>query len=556
MARGTTHETAPGRLRDPELGRAAVPGGRGRPQADPGQRHARPQRRVRGQRRGRVPDGVRRRGLRHVRRPRARRGHARRPRRARFVLQHVGTFEDGVARAAGLGRRRHRHGRLRGADRRRHVRRGARADRHRHPRAAPASRARRPGSGARDRSHPPFDGLRTSGGARQDRRGAAGSGAGSRSWEGADECPEPTSWPTSRATELAAPHPPPRRVAGRGRRRGASSASRRATRASTRSCSRASTTRGGGAGGRGGVIAGEELGAAARRAGGDEGPVRLQAGLDSRPSAASARCKDFVDRRPLRVRRAHRAGRRHPRRQDQQPRDGLPRHHRQLPVRPLAQPVRHHPQHRRLVRRQRRRPSPTAWCRSPRAPTAAARSASRPRGAASTAIKPSFGRVPIVVRPNAFVADQPVPRRGADHAHRRRRRAGDDRAQRLRLRATRTALPGKVDYRGALEPVDRGHAHRLQPRPRRLPGRPGASPRRCGARSTRSRRPGAIVEEVTIEHRAHAPRAGRPVVPHDHRRSTSAPSRSFKDGGIDLLRRPPRRLPAGVPALDRRTAQR
>ena len=73
------------------------------------------------------------------------------------------------------------------------------------------------------------------------------------------------------------------------------------------------------------------------------------------------------------------------------------RHHRQLPLRTDAQPVRPRAQQPAARRAAALPPSPTAWCRSPRAPTAAARSASRRPGAASTASRPSFGRVPFVV---------------------------------------------------------------------------------------------------------------------------------------------------------------
>ena len=103
----------------------------------------------------------------------------------------------------------------------------------------------------------------------------------------------------------------------------------------------------------------------------------------------------------LPVRRADREGRRDPRRQDQRPGDGAPRHLRQPSLRaPPAIPSipRSMPAARPAAAPRR---SPTACCRSPKAPTRAGRSASRRRGAASTATRPptaacrsSSGRMP------------------------------------------------------------------------------------------------------------------------------------------------------------------
>ena len=101
------------------------------------------------------------------------------------------------------------------------------------------------------------------------------------------------------------------------------------------------------------VMRGDAARAAARRALGDQGPVRLQAGLAGdlrRRPRAQGQHRPLV----LPLRRADREGRRDPRRQDQRPGDGASRHLRQPAVRTDPQPVRHAPQCRRLVGRQRR----------------------------------------------------------------------------------------------------------------------------------------------------------------------------------------------------------
>ncbi len=329
-----------------------------------------------------------------------------------------------------------------------------------------------------------------------------------------------TSWPGEclRGTRLHPGHRargPDRRphdVAGRGRRRGD-----RADRAAQPEPDRLRLhrlRRGAGERAGGGARRGRRRGArpAARRAGGDQGPVRLQAGLEVvlRRRACAARLRG---RRSLPVRGAHRGGRRDHPRQDEQPRDGLPRHHRQLPVRPLAQPVRHHPQHGRIVGR-------LGGCRRGR-PGAAGRGHRRrrldphPRLVVRRLWHEAVVRARAVRRPPERVRlDQPVPGGGADHPHRRRRRAGADRAERLRLpRPVRAGRQGRLP--GQLDPVDRGHAHRLLARPRRLPGRPGRG--RDGAARGRRLRGGRRDRRGGLDgHRALAHRAGRAVVPDDH----------------------------------------
>ena len=233
------------------------------------------------------------------------------------------------------------------------------------------------------------------------------------------------------------PHPAARAVAGRGDGRDA-----RPDRAAQpepqrphlprpRRCAKGSAAR------RGRGDARRRARAAPRRAGGDQGPVRLQARLAGdlrRRPRAQGQHRPLV----LPLRRADREGRRDPRRQDQRPGDGAPRHLRQPAVRPDPQPVRHAAQCRRLVRRQRR---------GGRRRAPAAR-----RGHRCGRLDPHPGRVVRRLRLQGLL--RPHPRRhpaeclcrrpalrlrGPDHPHRRGRRARPHRP--LRLRPARSAQP-------------------------------------------------------------------------------------------------------------------
>ena len=124
-----------------------------------------------------------------------------------------------------------------------------------------------------------------------------------------------------------------------------------------------------------------------RRAGRDEGLLRFQARL-GHDLRRHPRARELCRRPLLHVRRADGAGRRDLSRQDQQPGLRFPRHLRQLPLRPLEEPLR--PDARTPADLQAAAPArlPPACCRSARERTAADRSASRPRGAASTDTSP------------------------------------------------------------------------------------------------------------------------------------------------------------------------
>ena len=168
---------------------------------------------------------------------------------------------------------------------------------------------------------------------------------------------------------------------------------------------------------------------------------------------------------------------------------------RQLPLRSDLQSVRHHeatPAARRVAAR---RPWPTGWCRSPRAPTAADRSASRRRGAASTGTS-RRSAVCRVVRPDASRA-----RIRSSSRARSRGRSRTPRSCSTRSPATTRATPTRSTrrrLRRRAAPLDPRQAHRLQPRLRRLPGRPahrdGRGARRCDA----FKEAGAHVEEVEL----------------------------------------------------------
>ena len=271
---------------------------------------------------------------------------------------------------------------------------------------------------------------------------------------------------------------------------------------------------------------------AARRADGDQGPVRLQARLagDLRRRARAqglvidAYCV-FAERIEQR--------RRDPRRQDQQPGDGLPRRDRQLPLRADRQPVRHRRTTRAAPRAAARRRGRRALSPSPRAPTAAARSASRPPGAASTATRPSFGRVPMVIRPNAFARHQPVHLRGAAHAHASRTRRWSLNALSGYDPRDPFSLDEKIDFvparRAARSRACRSPTARL----RRLPGR--SAHRERGRRGGRRLRGGRRhCRGGQARHQARPARAQRPLVPADHAAQHRAFERMRKSG-LDLL---------------------
>ena len=143
----------------------------------------------------------------------------------------------------------------------------------------------------------------------------------------------------------------------------------------------------------------------------------------------------------------------------------------------------------------------------------------------------------------------PVPVRGHARPNRGGRRAGDGGARRLRpARSVRTGRAPFADV-GAGS-VDPRLADRLQPGLRRLPGGARGRRRRGGrrARLRGGRRPGRA---GAARHRARPARAERSVVPVDR------PDQRRHVRGLQAQRARPagrssRRLPARVPALDRR----
>ena len=166
--------------------------------------------------------------------------------------------------------------------------------------------------------------------------------------------------------------------------------------------------------------------------------------------------------------------------------------------------------------------------------------------------KASFGRVPMVMRPDAWAAHESVHLRGAADAHGRGRGARAERA--LGLRPARSVQPRRGRRLPARDaPLDQGHAHRLQPRPRRLPGRPAhREGRRRGGRGVqggrRARRGGQA------RHQARPARALGPLVP-DHHPALDRRVRAHAQERLRPARRPSRRLPARVPVLGRQGAR-
>ena len=176
---------------------------------------------------------------------------------------------------------------------------------------------------------------------------------------------------------------------------------------------------------------------AARCPGGDQGPVRLQTGMGEH-LRRRAGAQEQRRRLLLRVCRAHREGRRDPGRQDQQPGDGLSRHVRQLPVRPVAQSVQPGQEQRRVVGRQRggrRRRHAAAGRRDRRR-----RLDPHPRVMVRRLRLQAVVRARAVRRPPQRVRRRrAVPVRGPDHPHGRGCRARPDARSRATIRAIPTA---------------------------------------------------------------------------------------------------------------------
>ena len=162
--------------------------------------------------------------------------------------------------------------------------------------------------------------------------------------------------------------------------------------------------------------------------------------------------------------------------------------------------------------------------------------------------KASFGRVPMVMRPDAwagtnpFIYEGPLTRTVEDAALVLNALSGYDPRDPVQPRRE-DRLPARD------APLDQGHAHRLQPRPRRLPGRSAhREGRRRGRRGVQGgRRHGRGGQ---ARHQARPARALRPLVPDDHP-ALDRRVRAHAQERLRPARRAPRRLPAGVPVLGR-----
>ena len=305
-----------------------------------------------------------------------------------------------------------------------------------------------------------------------------------------------------------------------------------ATRASTLSSSRASTTRAQRArAGRAGRRLGRGARPAARRADRDEGPVRLQARL-ARHVRRRAGAQGSRDRRLLRVRRAHRAGRRHPVGKTNSPVMGFRGVCDNYLFGPTAQPVRH---------------GLNTGGSSGGSAAAVADGlvpfAEGTDGGGSIRIPAAWCGVygyKAVVRPRAdgdaarcLRRHEPVHLRGPDHAHRRGRGARAERALGLRRRATPTAstrTSTSCRRRGA-----RSRACASPTAPISTSSRSIRASRRSSARrSTRSRRP-ARRRGGQARHQARSARAVGSLVPADHPALNIAGFERMKHGGFDLL---------------------
>ena len=208
-------------------------------------------------------------------------------------------------------------------------------------------------------------------------------------------------------------------------------------------------------------------------------------------------------------------------------------------------------QQRRLVRRQRRRRR--------RRPGAVRRGHGRRRLDPHPGVLVRRLRLQAVLRPralrpappNAFFATQPFLYEGPIT------RTVDDAALALTALTGEDArdpfsLDGKVDFRGVRAARSRACASRTAPTSASSRStracRGGRARRRVGASGRRA----PSSRRCDIAHRRTHRGAGRPLVPDDRAAQRRRRWRASRRSGIDLLRRPPRRLPARVPALDRR----
>ena len=209
--------------------------------------------------------------------------------------------------------------------------------------------------------------------------------------------------------------------------------------------------------------------AAAWRADGHEGPVRLQAGLALHVRRGAGAQDLVIDAYCVFAERVERAGAILDR-EDQQPVMGFRGVCDNYLFGPTSQPVRHERQQRRLVRGQRRgggrRPRPVR------------------RGHGRRRLDPYPGRLvrrlrlQALVRPRAAVIAR-TPSGARPRSSTRGRSRGRSRTRRscwARSPATTRAIPYSLDEHFDFMPATRRgdprHAHRLQPRPGCLPRRP------------------------------------------------------------------------------------
>ena len=258
-----------------------------------------------------------------------------------------------------------------------------------------------------------------------------------------------------------------------------------------------------------------------------------------------------VDTYCMFVERMEKAGR-DLRRQDQQPGLRLPRHLRQLSLRPVEKSLRPDEEHRRLLRRQRRRGGGRA--------AAALRRHRRRRldphpvvlVRRLSATSPSFGRVPLVTRPEAFggnvpfIFEGPITRTVEDAALAMTALAGYDSRDPY-------CIEGERGFHGRAARLGRRQEDRLYARLRHFPGRPARHRRgRQGGRGLRGG--GRACRGGGDRHPPLAAGAERRVVPL-HRAEAGRRARRLQARRHRPRARSPRRFSAGVLALGRDRAE-
>ena len=161
--------------------------------------------------------------------------------------------------------------------------------------------------------------------------------------------------------------------------------------------------------------------------------------------------------------------------------------------------------------------------------------------------KPSFGRIPSVTRPDAFLWGHPLVHIGPLTRTRRRRRAHDAGHGRAASAAIRSAFPTTASTMSAAPPSTSSAAYRLRPAARQLSRSMRGSPPSSRRRSRRCAAHGIEIDERRARLQGRPRRAGGALGPHD-RRPLRRHRRALARRGHRPGRRSRRGADAAIPA--------